>query len=103
MPVLSINEQLKGSNKVSKYSRFKRPNVYGEKIRQRTTFRLSNKVASLPQNRKKKVLTVHHQLETGTYGIKKRLVIAIDRLIETLIKKETEEDEVKATTHSLQK
>lgn len=100
MPVLSVNKRSKGSNKVSTYSRSKRPNIHGETIRQRITFRLSDKVASLPQNHKKKVLSVRRQLEAGTYDIKERLDMAIDRLIENLIKGEMGEDETKCKIQS---
>ena len=79
------------------------PNVHSDKARPGTTARLSEKIDSLPQDRKEKVLAVRHKLDVGKYGIKERLNIATDRLIEKLITNGMEENEIKSTTRRRQK
>jgi len=79
------------------------PNVHSDKVRQGTTARVSEKIDSLPQARKEKVLTVRQKLDAGKYGINERLNVATDRLIENLITKRMEENEVKGTTPRRQK
>lgn len=101
MPVLTFKEQLKGSSEISTYSQITRPNLHGEIIRQRITSRLLPKVSSATQNRTEKILNIRHQLEAGTYDIKKHLDMATDKLIENLITEELEEDEIKDTKQSL--
>jgi hypothetical protein len=73
--------------------------IHGDKVRQEITARLSEKIDSLPQSRKEKVIAVRHQLEAGEYGINERLNMATDRLIENLTTKRMEENETKSTTH----
>jgi len=43
------------------------------------------KIASLPEVRKEKVLSVRHQLTEGEYDINKRLDIALDKVLEDLV------------------
>ena len=74
------------------------PNVHSDNVRQRITARLSEKIDSLPQARKEKVLAVRRKLEADKYAIKERLNVATDRLIENLIAKRMEENETKITT-----
>ncbi len=42
------------------------------------------KIASLPEVRKKKVMDVRRQLTEGKYDLKKRLDIALDKVLEDL-------------------
>jgi DNA-binding NtrC family response regulator len=49
------------------------------------------------QARKEKVLAVRHQLHAGKYGINERLNMATDKLIEKLITKRMEGNEVEST------
>ena len=79
------------------------PNVHGDKVKQGITARLLEKVASLPKARREKILAVRYQLDTGKYSIDERLNVATDRLIENLITKRMEENEVKSTTRRRQK
>jgi hypothetical protein len=44
------------------------------------------KIASLPEVRRQKVLTVRRQLTDGEYDINARLDVALDRVLEQLIK-----------------
>jgi ABC-type uncharacterized transport system involved in gliding motility auxiliary subunit len=85
MSVLTVNERLNGSTETSIYLQITRPNLQGEKIRQRITSRLLPKVSSATQNRNEKILNIRHQLDACTYNIKERLDMAADRLIENLI------------------
>jgi hypothetical protein len=43
------------------------------------------KITSLPEVRKKKILTIRRQLTEGRYDINKRLDAALDKVIEDLI------------------
>ena len=43
------------------------------------------KIASLPEVRKEKILTIRRQLTEGQYDINKRLDAALDKVIEDLI------------------
>jgi hypothetical protein len=61
--------------------------VHGDKVRQRTTARLLEKVALLPKARREKIFSVRYQLDAGKYSIDERLNVAADRLIEDLITK----------------
>ena len=78
------------------------PNVHGDKVRLGTTARVSEKINSLPQARKEKVLAVRQKLDSGKYRIDERLNLATDRLIENLITEGTEENEAKSTTRRRQ-
>jgi len=42
------------------------------------------KIASLPEVRKKKIMNVRQQLTEGKYDLKKRLDIALDKVLEDL-------------------
>ena len=101
MSIITVDEQSKDSTEASKYERTTRQNLQGEKLRQRITSRLLSKVSSSAQSRNEKILNVRHQLEAGTYEIQMHLDVATDRLIENLIIKELEEDEVYNTKQSL--
>ncbi len=103
MLVLPVKGQKHGSVKARERVRTTTPNVHGDKVRQRTTARLLEKVASLPKARKEKVLAVRQMLDAGKYSIDERLNVAIDRLIENLLTKEMKENEVKSTTRRQQK
>ena len=103
MLVLPVKGQKHGSIAAGERVRTTTPNVHGDKVRQGTTARVSEKIDPLPQARKEKVLAVRHQLDAGKYGINKRLNVATDRLIEDLITKRMEKNEVKSTTRRRQK
>jgi hypothetical protein len=47
--------------------------VYGDKVRHGITARVSEKIDSLPQARKEKVLAIRQKLNAGKYGINKRV------------------------------
>ncbi|MHC4244070.1 MAG: hypothetical protein ACYS3N_04960 [Planctomycetota bacterium] len=98
MLVLPVKGQKYASIVAGERVRIITPNVHGDKVRQGITARLSEKIDSLPQDRKEKVLAVRQKLDTGKYSIKKRLNVATDRLIENLITKRKEENEAKNTT-----
>ena len=74
--------------------------MHSDKVK---TARVPEKIDSLPQARKEKVLAVRRKLDVGKYGINERLKIATDRLIEKLITKRREENEIKSTTRRQQK
>ena len=101
MSALTVMEQTKDSAEASTYVRTTRPNLQGEKLRQRITSRLLPKLSSSVQSRNEKILNVRHQLEAGTYDIKMHLDVATDKLIENLITEEIEEDEIKNAKQSL--
>jgi hypothetical protein len=103
MLVLSVKGQKHGSIATEQRVRTITPNVHGDKVRQRTTARLSEKINSLPQARKEKVLAVRRQLDAGKYSINERLNVAADRLIENLFTKEMKKNEVKSTTRHRKK
>lgn len=46
---------------------------------------LLKKIASLPEVKKEKILTVRRQLTEGQYDINKRLDIALDKVLEDLV------------------
>ena len=103
MLVLPVKGQKHGSIAARKRAEITKPNVHGDKVRQRTTARLSEKINSLQKVRKEKVLAVRHQVDAGKYDINERLNVAADRLIEDLITKRMEENEVKSTTRRQKK
>jgi len=103
MLALPAKEQKHMSIVAGERTRTTAPNVHSDKVKQRTTARASEKIDSLPQDRKEKVLAVRHKLVVGKYAIKERLNIATDRLIEKLITKGMEENEIKSTTRRRQK
>jgi hypothetical protein len=98
MLVLPVKGQKHGPIAVGERVRTTTPNVHGDEVKQGITARLLEKVASLPKARKEKVLAVRYQIDAGKYGINERLNVATDRLIEKLITKRKEENEVKSTT-----
>ena len=103
MLVLPVKGQKHRSVNTRERVRTTTPNVHGDKVRQRTTARLLEKVASLPKARREKILAVRFQLDAGKYSIDERLNVATDRLIENLLTKEMKENEVKSTTRRRQK
>ena len=103
MPALPVKGQKHSSIAAGERVRTTTPNVHSDKVIQRTTARVSEKIDSLPQTRKEKVLAVRQKLDVGEYGINERLNIATDRLIEKLITKGMEENEVKSTPRRRQK
>jgi hypothetical protein len=103
MLVLPVKGQKRGSVNTRERVRTTTPNVYSDKVRQGTTARLLEKVASLPKARREKILAVRYQLDAGKYSIDERLNVATDRLIENLLTKEMKENEVKSTTRRRQK
>ena len=103
MLVLPVKGQKHGSVKARERVRTTTPKVHGDKVRQRTTAQLLEKVNSLPKARREKVLAVRQKLEAGKYSIDERLNVATDRLIENLLTKEMKENEVKSTTRRRQK
>lgn len=103
MLALPVKGQKHGSIVAGEHVRTTTPNMHGDKVRQGITARVSEKIASLPQARKEKVLAVRHQLDAGKYSIDERLNVATDKLIEDLITKRMEENEVKSTTRRRQK
>lgn len=103
MLVLPVKGQKHGAIPAGERVRTTTPNVHGDKVRQGTTPRVSENIDSLPQARKEKVLAVRHQLDAGKYGINERLNVVADRLVEDLITKGMEANEVKSTTRCRQK
>ncbi|MDT8300793.1 MAG: hypothetical protein RQ760_04855 [Sedimentisphaerales bacterium] len=103
MLVLAAKGQKHGSVVAGEHERTTTPKVYGDKVRQGTTARVSEKLNSLSKAGKEKVLAVRHQLDAGKYGINERLNVAADRLIENLITKRMDGNEVKSTTCRRQK
>ena len=93
MLILPVKRQKYESVMIIEGLRATMPNVHDNNVRQRITTRLSKKIDSLPQARKEKVLAVRQKLEAGKYGIKERLNVATDRLIEKLITTRMEENE----------
>ena len=63
MLVLPVKGQKRGSVNARERVRTTTPNVYGDKVRQGTTARLLEKVASLPKVRREKILAVRRQLD----------------------------------------
>lgn len=102
MLFLPVKGQKHGSIAAGEHVRTTTPNVHGDKVRQGTTARVSEKINSLPQARKDKVLAVRQKLNAGKYRIDERLNLATDRLIENLITEGTEENEAKSTTRRRQ-
>ena len=98
MLVLPVKGRKHGSITGREHGRATTPKVHGDKVRQGTTARLLEKVASLPKARREKILAVRYQLDAGKYNIDERLNVATDRLIENLITKGIEENEAKSTT-----
>ena len=98
MLVLPVKGQKHKSVKAREHVRTTAPNVHGDKVRQEITARVSEKINSLPQARKEKVLAVRQKLDAGKYSIDERLNVATDRLVEGLITKRMEANEVKSTT-----
>ena len=96
MSALPVKGQKHSSIAAGERVRTTTPNVHSDKVRRGKTARVSEKIDSLPQARKEKVLAVRQQLDVGKYGINERLNIATDRLIEKLITKGMEENEVKS-------
>ena len=96
MPALPVKGQKHSSIAAGERVRTTTPNVHSDKVRRGKTARLSEKIDSLTQGRKEKVLAVRQQLDVSKYGINERLNIATDRLIEKLITKGMEENEVKS-------
>ena len=103
MLVLPVKGQKHVSVNARERVRTTTPNVYGDKVRQGTTARLFEKIASLPTARREKILAVRRQLDAGKYSINERLNVATDRLIENFLTKEMKENEVKSTTRRRQK
>ncbi len=97
MLVLPVKEQKHGSF-VAGERVLTTTNIHSDKVRQESYGRLLENIASLPKARKKKILAVRYQLDTGNYNIDERLNMATDRLIENLITKRMEENEEKQTT-----
>jgi hypothetical protein len=87
MPVLTAKRQKHRSTMVLEPTRTERPKVHIDKARDGISPRISEMIDSLPQARKEKVLAIRQKLDSGRYGIEKRLNIAADRLIEELITK----------------
>ncbi len=96
MPALPVKGQKHSSIAAGERVRTTTPNVHSDKIRRVKTARVSEKIDSLPQDRKEKVLAIRQKLDVGKYGINERLNTATDRLIEKLITKGVEENEVKS-------
>jgi len=48
--------------------------------------KLLGKIASLPETRKEKILNVRQQLNQGEYDVTSRLDVALDKVLEELIK-----------------
>ena len=103
MLVLPVKGQKHRSVKTREHVRTTTLNVHGDKVKQGTTARVSEKINSLPKARKEKVLAVRQKLDANTYDINERLNVATDRLIEDLITKRIEANEVKSTTRRRQK
>ena len=102
MLVLPVKGQKHGSIVAGERVRITTPNVHGDKVRQGTTARLLEKVASLPKTRREKFLAVRYQLDADKYSIDERLNVAADRIIENLITKGMDKNEVKSTTRRRQ-
>lgn len=103
MLALPVKGQKHESSAAVERVRTTTPNARGNKVRQGSTARLLEKVASLPKARREKILAVRCQLDAGKYGINERLNVAADRLVEDLITKRMEKNEVKRTTRRRQK
>lgn len=103
MLVLPVKGRKHGSITGREHGRATTPKVHGDKVRQGTTARLFEKIASLPTASREKILAVRYQLDAGKYSIDERLNVATDRLIENLLTKEMKENEVKSTTRRRQK
>ena len=98
MLVLSVKRQKHCSKMASERLRTTTPKVHGDKARHVISALVSEKIDSLPQTRKEKVLAIRQKLNSGKYGINEKLNVASDRLIENLITKRMEEDEIKSKT-----
>ena len=103
MLVLPVKGHKHGAIAPGERVRTTKPNVHNNKVRQRTTARVSENINSLPHARKEKVLTVRQKLDAGKYSTDERLNVATDRLIENLLTKEMKENEVKSTIRRRQK
>jgi hypothetical protein len=97
MLVLPVNGQKHGLIATGECVRTATPNVHGDKVRQETTARVSEKINSLPEAQKEKIRAVRQQLDAGKYSIDERLNVATDRLVENLITKGIEENEANST------
>lgn len=65
MLVLLVKGQKHESIVTGEHVRTTTPNMYVDKVRHGITAQVSEKIASLPQARKEKVLAVRHQLNVG--------------------------------------
>jgi len=78
-PLLDLTEQLADSQDILAEELLK--NVNTSPLGQ-----LLKKIAALPEIRQEKVVDVRSQLQRGDYDLNKRLDLALDRVLEELIK-----------------